>query len=92
MKVFHRLLDCLLLLAFAAQRGLQVDHLDVETAFLNGDLCEEVYMEQHMEGFSTDPKGKVCLLKKALYGLKQAPRQWNIKVCEDMHKLKTSNK
>lgn len=81
-----RLSSVRLLIAFAAHRGLQVDHLDVETAFLNGDLEEEIYMEQP-EGFSTDPKNKVCLLKKALYGLKQAPRQWNIKVCDAMRKL-----
>ncbi|CAG9133521.1 unnamed protein product [Plutella xylostella] len=81
-----RLSSVRLLFAYAAHHGLQVDHCDVETAFLNGDLDEEIYMEQP-EGFSKDPKGKVCLLKKALYGLKQAPRQWNAKVCEAMQKL-----
>lgn len=81
-----RLSSVRLLFAFAAHHGLTVDHLDVETAFLNGDLEEEIYMEQP-EGFSTNPKDKVCLLKKALYGLKQAPRQWNAKVCDAMRKL-----
>lgn len=81
-----RLSSVRLLFAFAVHYGLQVEHLDVETAFLNGDLEEQIYMEQP-EGFSTDPKRKVCLLKKALYGLKQAPRQWNIKVCEAMRAL-----
>ena len=50
--------------------------MDVKTAFLNGKISEEVYLEQP-EGFEThNPKVFVCKLKKALYGLKQAPRAW----------------
>jgi len=50
--------------------------MDIKSAFLNGDLNEEVYIEQP-NGFilGNDPK-LVCRLKKALYGLKQAPRAW----------------
>jgi len=50
--------------------------MDVKSTFLNGELKEEVYMEQP-EGFDlTVGKDLVCKLKKTLYGLKQAPRAW----------------
>jgi len=49
--------------------------MDLKTAFLNGDLKEEIYMSQP-EGFvGLDKEKKVCKLVKSLYGLKQAPKQ-----------------
>ena len=66
-----------LLLALAVQNGLTVHQMDVTTAFLNGTLKEEVYMDQP-EGYVEKGKEKlVCRLNHSLYGLKQAPRCWN---------------
>eukprot|EP00253_Pinus_taeda_P026059 PITA_26059 len=64
-------------LAFACSRGFKIYQMNVKSAFLNGELKEEVYMEQP-EGFDlTEGKDLVCKQKKALYGLKQAPRACN---------------
>ncbi|KAH9303948.1 hypothetical protein KI387_008352 [Taxus chinensis] len=69
-----------LLLAFAAQFGWKIYQMDVKSAFLNGDLEEEVYMTQP-EGFQACGREHlVCRLIKSLYGLKQAPRAWYIKI------------
>ena len=65
-----------ILLAIVAAYDLELEQLDVKTAFLHGDLEETIYMKQP-EGFIVDGKlNWVCKLKKSLYGLKQSPRQW----------------
>ncbi|KAJ9536248.1 hypothetical protein OSB04_un000581 [Centaurea solstitialis] len=65
------------LIAISALKGLYIHQMDVKTAFLNGYLNEEIYMEQP-EGFVMHgQENKVCRLVKSLYGLKQAPKQWH---------------
>ena len=68
-----------MLIALAAVHDLKIHQMDVKTTFLNGELEEEIYMEQP-EGFIVHGKEKkVCKLVKSLYGLKQAPKQWHAK-------------
>ncbi|KAJ9560132.1 hypothetical protein OSB04_005292 [Centaurea solstitialis] len=75
------------LLALAAKEGWLVHHLDVKSAFLNGDLQEEVYVTQP-DGFVIAGKEHmVYKLNKALYGLRQAPRAWNIKLDKTLKEL-----
>ncbi|GJX46548.1 retrovirus-related pol polyprotein from transposon TNT 1-94 [Tanacetum coccineum] len=62
--------------ANAAHKNMTIYQMDIKTAFLNGELKEEVYVSQP-EGFvDQDNPSHVYKLKKALYGLKQAPRAW----------------
>ena len=66
-----------MILALAAYNRWEVHHLDVKSAFLRGELKEEVYVSQP-EGFIKEiDKGKVYRLMKALYGIRQAPRAWS---------------
>ena len=69
-----------MLIAIAAQEGWILHHLDVKSAFLNGEVEEELYVKQP-EGFLIEGREQwVLRLRKALYGLKQAPRAWYFKL------------
>jgi hypothetical protein len=64
------------MISIATEMGWKIHQMDVKTAFLNGLIQEEVYIEQPL-GFEVHGReSHVCRLKKALYGLKQAPRAW----------------
>lgn len=72
------------MLTMVTQMDMELEQLDVKTAFLHGELEETIFMDQP-EGFVTkDNSNDVCLLKKSLYGLKQSPRQWNKRLNEFM--------
>ena len=73
------------LLALAATRKLVLHQLDVSTAFLNGELKEDLWMEQP-PGYVGDEK-LACKLRKSIYGLKQAPRCWYEKLSSELAKL-----
>jgi transposase InsO family protein len=68
------------LLSVAAHYDLEIHQMDVRTAFLNGDLEQDIYMKQP-EGFVASGKESlVCKLRKSLYGLRQASRAWYDKI------------
>jgi hypothetical protein len=74
------------LLVIVAQQDLKLHQFDVKTAFLNGELGEEIYMQQP-QGYEQGGPNTVCRLLRALYGLRQVPRAWHRclkKVLEDL--------
>ena len=75
-------------LAVVAYNDLELEQMDVKTAFSNGDLQEDVFMAVP-EGLRTSNSGnKVCKLLRSIYGLKQSPRQWYSKMHEFLLSLK----
>ncbi|GJS51307.1 retrotransposon protein, putative, ty1-copia subclass [Tanacetum coccineum] len=76
-----------ILIAIAAYYDYEIWQMDVKTAFLNGRLDEDIYMEQP-EGY-VNPKypNRVCKLQRSIYGLKQASRQWNKRFDEEIKKF-----
>ena len=65
--------------AIAILRNLEVHQMDVKTAFSNGELDEEIYIEQPESFSAPGQRKKVYKLVKSLYGLKQSPKQWHEK-------------
>ncbi|KAE8657094.1 hypothetical protein F3Y22_tig00116997pilonHSYRG00993 [Hibiscus syriacus] len=74
------------ILSIAVSNKWPLRHVDVNNAFLHGDLTEEVFMQQPpgFEQFDEDGTRLVCKLHKALYGLRQAPRNWNNKLKDNL--------
>ena len=68
-----------MVLVISTLRNCEVHQMDVKTAFLNGDLDEEIYMEKPEGFYASGQEKKVSKLVKSLYGLKQAPKQWHEK-------------
>ena len=68
-----------ILLAIAHARNLAHRHIDIKTAFLNGDLHQPVYLVPPV-GTDAHRSGELWLLRRSLYGLKQAPHEWHIKL------------
>ncbi|KAL0392503.1 UNVERIFIED_CONTAM: Retrovirus-related Pol polyprotein from transposon TNT 1-94 [Sesamum radiatum] len=87
-----RLTTIRVLIALASVYNLSIHQMDVKTAFLYGELDEEIYMDQP-EGFvAHGNERKVCKLVKSLYGLKQAPKQWHEKFDQTILAFGFSNK
>lgn len=74
-----------LLMALAVKKDFKICQMDAVTAFLQGDLDEDIFMQQP-EGFN-DGTGKVCKLNRSIYGLKQSGRLWNIKLDNAMYRF-----
>lgn len=82
-KVFSpvaRMESVRLLITLATQNMWKLHHMDVKSAFLNGELEKEVYVKQPSGFIKEGEEHRVFKLHKALYGLRQAPRAWNIKL------------
>lgn len=76
-----------LVISLAAQQGWKIHQMVVKSAFLNGTLEEEVYVNQPLGYVVKGQEDKVLKLKKALYGLKQAPRAWYSCIDEYFQKI-----
>ena len=74
-----------IVIALAAQFKWNLHHLDVKSAFLNGEIEEEVYVDQPDSFLKEGKEDHVLKLKKSLYELKQTPRAWNYKLDDTLN-------
>ncbi len=65
------------ILVLEALEDMEIHQMDVKTAFFNGELKGEIYMEQPQGFVHQGGEHLMCKLHKSLYGLKQSPRAWN---------------
>ena len=82
-----RLTSLRILFAISAQLRLRIHQMDVDTAFLNAPVTEEIYIRPP-EGFPIPPGMDCFRLKRALYGLKQAPREWYNMINGFLHSIR----
>ncbi len=75
------------LVAFTVEKGMVVHQMDVVTAFLNGQLEEEIYMEQPHGYVQPGKEHLVCKLQRSLYGLNQSPRCWNTALRDSLKQI-----
>ena len=75
-------------IALDVHKDMKLHQMDVKTAFLNGELSEEVFMKQPKGFVKEGEKDLVCRLKKSIYGLKQSPHCWNTALDSHMKKMK----
>jgi hypothetical protein len=78
------------MIILVAHLSWSVHHMDIKSAFLNGDLREEVYVSQPPGFIVKGQEQNVYKLHKALYGLRQAPRAWNSKLDTVLYELEFS--
>jgi hypothetical protein len=76
-----------MIISLIASMGWRLHQMDVKTTFLNGEIKEEVYIEQPYGFVIHEKESHVYRLKKAMYGLKQAPRSWYVRIDGHMMSL-----
>ena len=74
------------LLAAVAANNTELHQLDIKTAFLNGTIEEDIYLQQP-PGYTEGPNNLACHLRRALYGLRQAPRQWHARLKQELEAI-----